>query len=73
MQKVFRLAQLIINSNSNLSLFSLYCAKACKKLGGPISASLRPGSIASFEEMLQQWQAVDHIAVFYEKGTKFEV
>ena len=36
---------------SNLSLYSLYYAEACNELAGPISASLRPGNTAPFEEM----------------------
>ena len=42
----------------NLLLCSLYYAEACNRLVGPISASLRPGNIASFEEMSQRWRAV---------------
>ena len=36
----------------------MYYAEACNKFAGPISASLRPGNTAPFEEMLQRWQAV---------------
>ena len=43
---------------SYLSLCSLYYAEACIKFAGPISASLRPGNTASFEEMSQRWRAV---------------
>ena len=43
---------------SNLSLYSLYYAEACNELAGLISASLRPGNTASFEEMSQRWRAV---------------
>ena len=42
----------------NLSLCSLYYAEACNEFAGPISASLRSGNTASFEEMSQRWQAV---------------
>ena len=45
-------------SKSNLSLYLLYYAEACNEIAGPISASLRPGNTASFEEMAQRWQAV---------------
>ena len=45
-------------TQSNLSLHSLYYAKACNELAGPISASLRPGSTVSFEEMSQRRRAV---------------
>ena len=43
---------------SNLSLYSLDYAEACNELAGTISASLRPGNTASFEEMSQRWRAV---------------
>ena len=43
---------------SNLSLYLMYYAEACNELAGPISASLRLGSTASFEEMSQSWRAV---------------
>ena len=39
----------------NPLLDSLYYAEASNELAGPISASLRPGDTAHFEEMLQQW------------------
>ena len=42
---------------SNLLLYSLYYAEACKGLAGLISASLRPRNTASFEEMSQREQA----------------
>ena len=45
---------------SNLSLYSLCYAEACNELAGPISASLRPGNTAPFEEMSSQWQTVDN-------------
>ena len=35
---------------SNLLLYSLYYVEAYNKLAGPISASLRPGIAALFEE-----------------------
>ena len=56
---------------SNLSLYSLYCAEACNELAGPISASLLPGNIASFEEMLQRWRAVGY-TVSDLTGPRFE-
>ena len=37
-------------SKSNLSYF-LYYAEACYEFAGPISASLRPGNTALFEEI----------------------
>ena len=43
---------------SNRLLYSLYYAEAWNELAGPISASLRPGDTAPFEEMSQQRQAV---------------
>ena len=43
---------------SNLSLYSVYYAEACNEFAGPISASLRRGNTAPFEEMLQRWRAV---------------
>ena len=42
---------------SNLLLYSLDYAEACNELAGPISASLRPGNTALFEEMSQRWRA----------------
>ena len=36
---------------SNPSLYALYYAEACNEFAGPISASLRPGNTASYEEM----------------------
>ena len=44
-----------LKSKSNLSIYSLYYAEACNELAGPISASLRLGSTASFEEMSQRF------------------
>ena len=38
----------------------LYYAQACYELAGPISASLRPGNTAPFEEMSQQWRAISN-------------
>ena len=43
---------------SNLSLNSLDYAEACNELAGLVSASLRPGNTAPFEEMSQRWRAV---------------
>ena len=46
-------------------------AEACCELAEPISASLRPGSTASFEEMLQRWRAVGN-TVFDLTGPRFQ-
>ena len=48
----------MILMKSTFLLFLLYYDEACNELVGPISASLRPGYTASFEEMSQQWRAV---------------
>ena len=56
---------------SNLSLYSLHYAEACNELAGPISASLRPGNTAPFEEMLQRWRAVGN-TVSDLTGPRFE-
>ena len=40
-QKAFGSVFLILSNQSNISLYSLYCAEACNELAGPISASLR--------------------------------
>ena len=56
---------------SNLSLYSLDYVEACNKLAGPISASLRPGNTAPFEEMSQRWRAVDN-TVSDLTGPRFE-
>ena len=45
-------------SKSNLSIYSVDYAEACNELARPISASLRPGNTAPFEEMSQWWRAV---------------
>ena len=45
-----------LKSKSDLSLYSLYYAEACNELAGPISASLRQGNTASFEEMSQRYE-----------------
>ena len=37
-------------------------AEACNELVGPISASLRPGNTAPFEEISQRWLAVGNTA-----------
>ena len=58
-------------SKSNLSLYSLDYAEACNELAGPISASLRPGNTAPFEEMSQRWQAVGN-TVSNLTGPRFE-
>ena len=49
---------------SNLSLHSLYYAEVFNELAGLISASLRQGNTASFEEMSQGWRAVGNTARF---------
>ena len=55
---------------SNLSLNSIYYAVVCNDFAGPISASLRPGNTAFFEEIL--WlQAVGN-TVSNLTGPKFE-
>ena len=56
---------------SNLSLYSLDYAEACNELAGPISASLRPGNTAPFEEMSQRWRAVGN-TVSDLTGLRFE-
>ena len=48
----------IYQDKSNLSLYSLYYAKAYNEWAGFISVSLRPGKTAFSEEMLQRWQPV---------------
>ena len=55
---------------SNLS-FSLYYAEACNELAEPISASLRPGNTAPFEELSLRWLAVGN-TVSDLTGPKFE-
>ena len=56
---------------SYLSLYSLDYAEACNELAGPISASLRPGNTAPFEEMSQRWRAVGN-TVSDLTGPRFE-
>ena len=58
-------------STQNLLLHSLYYAEACNELGGPISASLRPGHTGPFEEMLQRWRTVGN-TVPHLTNPKFE-
>ena len=53
------------------SLYSLDYAEACNELAGPISASLRQGNTAPFEEMSQRWRAVGN-TVSDLTGPKFE-
>ena len=55
----------------SLSLYSLYYAEACNEFAGPISASLRPGNTAPFEEMSQRWRAVGN-TVSDLTGPRFE-
>ena len=59
------------NIKANISLYSLYYAKSCSEFAEPISASLRPGNTASFEEMLQLWRAVGN-TVSNLTGPRFE-
>ena len=66
-----RLHKLYYQIKSNLSLYSLHYAEACNKLAGPISASLRPGNTAPFEEMSQRWRAVGN-TVSDLTGPRFE-
>ena len=61
----------VLKSKSNLSLYSLYYAEACNEFAGPISASLRPGNTAPFEEMSQRWRAVGN-TVSDLTGPRFE-
>ena len=42
----------------NVSLYSLDYVEVCNEFPGPVSASLRPGSNALIEEMLQRWRSV---------------
>ena len=60
-----------VQIKSSLSLYSLDYAKACNELAGPISASLRPGNTAPFEEKLQRWRAVGN-TVSDLTGPRFE-
>ena len=46
------------NQKSNLSLYSLYYAKACNGFAGHIFESMRLGNTALFEEISQRWRAV---------------
>ena len=55
----------------SLSLYSLHYAEACNELAAPISASLRPGNTAPFEEMSQRWRAVGN-TVSDLTGPRFE-
>ena len=57
---------------SNLSLYSLYHAEACNEFAGPISASLRTGNTAPFEEMSQRWRAIGN-TVSDLTGPRFEL
>ena len=56
---------------SNLSLYLLDFAEAWNELAGPISASLRIGNTAPFEEMSQRWRAVGN-TVSNLTGPRFE-
>ena len=46
--------------------------RRCNEFAGPISASLRPGNTAPFEEMTQWWGAIGNTA-FDLTGPKFEL
>ena len=59
------------SNQSNLSLYLLDYAKACNKLAGPISASLRPGNTAPFEVISQRWRAVGNTVSDF-TGPRFE-
>ena len=58
MQSRLERKNFFLQIKSNFSLYSLYYAKACNKFLGPISASLRLGNEAPFEELLQRWRGV---------------
>ena len=45
--------------------------QACNEFAGPISASLRPGNTAPFEEMSQRWRAIGN-TVSDLTGPRFE-
>ena len=67
--------QIVCSKNvvkSNLSLYSLYYAKACNEFAGPISASLRPGKTAAFEKMPQRRRAIGNTASNL-TGPRFEL
>ena len=52
------------HSKLNLSLYSRYYAEACNEFAEPISASLRTGNTALFEEMLQRrWRAIGNTVI----------
>ena len=53
-KSVFICTDSLIKIKSNLSLYSLHYAKACNEFAGPISASLRPGYTATFEENFEE-------------------
>ena len=57
---------------SNLLLYSLQYTEACYEFAGPISASVRPGNTATFEEMSQRWRAVGNTVPDL-TGRKFEL
>ena len=58
-------------SKSNLSLYSLYYSEECNEFARPISASLRPGNTAPFQEMSRLWRAVGN-TVSDLTGPRFE-
>ena len=49
---------------SNLSLYSLFYAEVGNEFAGHISALLRPGNTASFEEMSKWWRAIGNTVWF---------
>ena len=57
--------------NQIFYLYSLYYAETRNEFVESISASLHPGSTASFEEMLQRWRAVGN-TVSNLVGPRFE-
>ena len=60
------------NSDRNVSLYALCYAKACNEFAGPVSAPLRPGNTAFFEQISQRWRAVGN-SVFDLTGPRFEI
>ena len=57
-EQKMKILKVVKEIESNLLSYSLYYAEACNEFAGPIFASLRSDNTASFEEMLQQRQAV---------------
>ena len=48
----------LVQIKSNASAYLLYYTEECKELAETVYALLQPGNTASFQEMLQEWQAV---------------